>query len=317
MNTIEFPVMHLKFSIDRVAFSLFGISIYWYGIIISAAFLLAVLLALRASKRYGINSDDIIYLVWFAVPVAIICARLYYVIPNWSEFKDNIISVINIRQGGLGIYGGIIGAFATSYVFARVKKIPPLKLYDFGVPYLALAQSIGRWGNFVNQEAYGTHTTLPWGMSGGNISDGPVHPTFLYESLWNISIFAFLIWYRSKKKKTDGEVLFLYMILYGFGRFFIEGLRTDSLMIGSLRISQVLAFLFVVAFSVAFYVRRKKLHEVPEVEDEIDVSSYGSVLAKLKEEETAVSEMEPASVSNLNSEGNGESEEVADEVEAG
>jgi len=304
MDTIEFPGLGLKFYVSRKAFSVFNIPIYWYGIIIAFAFLLAVLLGMRSSKKFGIDPDNIIDLVLFAAPVAIVTARLYYVIFSWENFKDNPIDIINTREGGLAIYGAIIGAVVVAYIFAKKRKIGVLKLFDFGSPYLILAQGIGRWGNFINQEAYGTTTSLPWGMTGSDIGPDPVHPTFLYESLWDFAVFFFLIWYR-KKKKVEGEVFFLYMILYGIGRFWIEGLRSDSLMLGNIRISQFLAALFVILMSILLVIRRKKQLEAYET-DEIGTSNYASVLKKIQEEEDEV----------LNSAANEETETAVGDTES-
>lgn len=304
MSTVEFPgLWGLKFIVNRVAFEIFGIEIYWYGIIIAAAFLVAVLLGMRDSRKFGLEPDNVIDLVLYAAPVAIVCARLYYVIFTWSDFRGAPLEVFNLRRGGLAIYGGIIGGLAVAYIFARKKKIGVFRLFDFGAPYLPLAQAIGRWGNFVNQEAYGVNTTLPWGMTSDTIKrelvnnidmlrargididpNMPVHPTFLYESLWNIGVFFLLIWYR-RRKKLDGEVFFLYMILYGVGRFWIEGLRTDSLMLGNLRISQVLAALLAISSGIVFYMRRKKLAEAASEDAPVGASKYGEILKQLKEDE--------------------------------
>jgi len=303
MERIEFPgLWGLGFTISRTAFQVFGINIYWYGIIIALAFLLAVLLGMRDSRKFGLEPDNIIDLVIFAAPAAIICARLYYVVFSWDQFKDNPLEIINTRTGGLAIYGAVIGAVLVAYLFARKKKIPVLKLFDFAAPYLVLAQAIGRWGNFVNQEAFGVNTTLPWGMTGDGIRrelvrsmdtlnargvvvdpNMPVHPTFLYESLWNLCIFLFLMWYR-KRKKVEGEVFFLYMILYGLGRFMIEGLRIDSLMLGNIRISQILALLFALGFAAAFYRLRRKSSEAEEEAVAVP-SKYGDILKNLQNEE--------------------------------
>jgi phosphatidylglycerol---prolipoprotein diacylglyceryl transferase len=304
MNIIEFPgLWGLKLDINPIAFHVGKFNVYWYGIIIAVGMLIAVLLAMKHSEKYGIPQERMIDLVLFAAPVAIIFARLYFVIFKWSDFNGDIRKIVNIRQGGLAIYGGVIGAFLVAYFFARYNKIGVLKLLDFGVPYLVLAQAIGRWGNFVNQEAYGVNTTLPWGMTSQKISndlvnlqaqgmsvfpDLPVHPTFLYESLWDLCIFFFLIWFR-KRRKVQGEVFFLYMVLYGVGRAFIEGLRTDSLMLGNVRISQLLSILFAVTFAVLFYVRRKKNSEgIIENSTLAETSEYGEVLKQLSEDEGEV-----------------------------
>lgn len=301
MNLVEFPgLWGLKLNIDRVAFTVFGMPIYWYGIIIAVGFLSAVLLGVKNSKRFGIDPDNIIDAVLFATPAAIIGARLYYVILNWGDYSGNILEVFNTRNGGLAIYGGIIGAMIVGWIFAKKRKIGVMIFMDFCAPYIALGQAIGRWGNFFNQEAFGTNTKLPWGMTSPDIKaylfdkmealkasgitvnpDLPVHPTFLYESLWNIAIFAFLIWYRTKSK-VQGEVFYLYLILYGIGRFFIEGLRTDSLMIGTLRASQLLSAILVIVFGTLLFIKRRKATEKLDEEIPAGAGSYGSVIEKLR-----------------------------------
>lgn len=320
MHVIEFPgLWGLRFSVNPVAFNMFGMPIYWYGIIIASSILIAILLAMKDSKKFGIDSDSIIDLVLFAVPVAIVTSRLYYVIFTWDEFKDNLWDIFNIRQGGLAIYGAIIGAVIVAYFFAKKRNIGVYKLFDFASPYLPLAQAIGRWGNFINQEAFGTNTSLPWGMTGDLIerelkrlqSSGisvdpsqPVHPTFLYESLWNLGVFFILLW-RRKHNKCEGEVFFLYMILYGIGRFWIEGLRLDSLMLGNLRVSQVLAAVFAIVFAVILLVRRKKTEEEKIREMGIGGSKYGELLKEIRQGELQ---------EELNEAGVGE-KEVNEEIE--
>ena len=301
MNLVEFPgLWGMKFTISRVAFDVFGIPIYWYGIIIASGFLLAVLLGMKNSKLAGIEPDSVLDMVLFGAPVAIVFARLFYVVFTWELFKDNPIDIVNTRKGGLAIYGGILGALMVAYFFSKKKKVGFFSLMDFAAPYIIMAQGIGRWGNFVNQEAFGSATSLPWRMnsetvnselmafnSGIDLSVFGAHPTFLYESLWNFAVFFFLIWYR-KRKKLDGEVFFLYMLLYGAGRFFIEGLRTDSLYLGTFRISQLLAAVFVITFTILFIYRRKMIKKYDEeTPSEIGQSQYGAVLMKLREEGTA------------------------------
>ena len=262
MQPIEFPGLGLKFTIDPVAFRFLGISVHWYGIIIAFGFVLSIFLAAKDSKKYNINKNDIFDLILFVLPLSIIGARLYYVIFSFGNYINNPIEIFMIWHGGLAIYGGIFTAIIVAYFFAKKRKIGILKLFDFLIPYLALGQAIGRWGNFVNQEAYGTQTRLPWRMEIYDVMIGQriaVHPTFLYESLWNFVLFAFLIWFR-KRKKLEGEVMALYLALYGFARLFIEGLRTDSLYFASFRISQILAGLFFIVFSLIFIYRRIKLH---------------------------------------------------------
>lgn len=271
MNYVRFPKLwDFKIPVDSVAFEIFGIEVLWYGIIISFGFIMAVFLGMRNRERFGINEEQILDIVLWGAPAGIIGARLYYVIFSWDEFGGDILKIINIRTGGLAIYGGLIGALLSSYIYCRVKKVDYLNLLDFGGPYFLLAQAIGRWGNFTNNESFGTNTNLPWGMTSEIIQKRlemsnipgidpnlPVHPTFLYESLWNLAAFFFLMWYR-KRYKVKGELFFLYMIFYGAGRFWIEGLRIDSLYIGPFRVSQLLAISFVVVFSAIFIIRRKK-----------------------------------------------------------
>lgn len=294
MNTISFPGLgDISFHINRVAFNLFGFPLHWYGIIIATGFLLAVLLGMRVSKKLGINPDDIIDLVLYAAPISIICARLYYVIFSGdSMYLEDPMEIVRIWHGGLAIYGGIIGAIGTTFVFCKIKKINALNVLDFGLPYFALAQAIGRWGNFVNQEAFGGQTDLPWGMTGNVIQEYlsvnfpnldpkiPVHPTFLYESLWNFGVFAFLIWFR-KRKKSNGEVFFLYLILYGVGRMWIEGLRLDSLMLGSTRISQIISICCII-LGIAAFIGLRKMKNDAVLEAANEPSSYSTILEELK-----------------------------------
>jgi phosphatidylglycerol:prolipoprotein diacylglycerol transferase len=187
--------------------------------------------------------------------------KLYYVIFNWSDYKNNLLEIFNIHQGGLAIYGGVIAALIAVFIFAKKRKIGVLKLFDFAIPYLALGQSIGRWGNFVNQEAHGVATMLPWRMEiydPTTMQQISVHPTFLYESLCDFALFIFLIWFR-KRKKLSGEVFILYLAIYDLGRGFIEGLRMDSLYFGSIRVSQLLAGICFIVFLTVFIIRRLSL----------------------------------------------------------
>jgi phosphatidylglycerol:prolipoprotein diacylglycerol transferase len=239
---------------NPVAFEVFGISVRWYGIILAAGIMCGLLYALRESKRVGMDENIILDLVIFAIPAGVIGARLYYVIFNWDYYSKDPLQILNIRGGGLAIHGTLIAAVITGVIYTRVKKISFWSLADIASPGLILGQAIGRWGNFVNQEAHGTPTDLPWGI----LVDGvKVHPTFLYESLWNFSVFAVLLWYR-KRKKTEGNVFLLYLILYSVGRFFVEGLRTDSLMLGSIRAAQLVSATAVVVGTAYMYFRSKK-----------------------------------------------------------
>ncbi|EOD01251.1 prolipoprotein diacylglyceryl transferase [Caldisalinibacter kiritimatiensis] len=240
---------------NPVAFEIFGISIRWYGILISTGLLLGTILALRESRRIGFNEDDLIDMLLFAVPAAIIGARAYYVIFNWEYYKGDIGKIINIRGGGLAIHGGIIAAVIVAVVFCRVKNLSFWQVADIAAPSIILGQAIGRWGNFINQEAYGTPTDLPWAII---VNGQKVHPTFLYESLWNLGVFIFLVWYRKNRAKVKGEVFLLYLALYSFARFFIEGLRIDSLMLGPIRVAQLVSIILIIISMSIFFIRRKK-----------------------------------------------------------
>lgn len=224
---------------DRVAFSLWGIDVMWYGILIAIGMMLAVFIATKEAKRVGYNEDYIMDLCLFMIPIGIIGARAYYVIFSWQDYAGNLSEIFNIRGGGLAIHGGIIAGLLTAFIYSKIKKLDFFKLMDIVVLGLPLAQAIGRWGNFINKEAHGGPTDLPWGI----IVDGQkVHPTFLYESIWNIVLFAVLMKLR-KNKKYQGQLMAVYMIVYSFGRFFIEGLRTDSLMFGPIRMAQFVSLL--------------------------------------------------------------------------
>lgn len=251
---ISFPKLGLEFPFDDTAFQLGSLTVKWYGIIICLGFLLCTLLGLRSCRKFDIEGDDLLDYLLFAMPSAVLGARLYYVIFNWNLYAEEPIRMLYFWEGGLAIYGGVLAAVLCVAIVAKVKKQSFLQIVDFAMPYIILGQAIGRWGNFFNQEAYGSVTTLPWGMSGSEISvvmaqqgmyGGLVHPTFLYESLWCLAGFAFLLVYRNRWQKNRGEVLSLYMIIYGLGRSFIEGLRTDSLMWGGFRVSQVLSVILV------------------------------------------------------------------------
>ena len=260
MKPILFPGLGLEIGINNVAFNLFGRNIYWYGIIITCGLLLSVLLAKKDQEKYGISWDDITSFLIYAIIVGFICARVYYVIFQWDYYSLHLDEIIKIWNGGIAIYGGVIGAIITGFIFCKVKKINFLKLCDFCAPYLALAQSIGRWGNFVNREAYGgmTNSFLRMGIFDSSINEYIfVHPTFLYESIANLLIFLLLLCVK-KKQKFTGQIFYLYMILYGLARSVIEGLRTDSLYLGNFRISQLLAIAFILLFSTLYLLQREK-----------------------------------------------------------
>lgn len=237
---ITLPLLGLEIN-PPIGFTLGPLSVHFYGVIIAVGLILAVVYALRRKEQFGLTEDDLLDGVLAIVPFAVICARAYYCIFAWEEFKDDPLSVLYIWNGGLAIYGGVIGAIVGIIVLAKVKKKNVFAIFDLTSLGFLIGQSIGRWGNFMNREAYGGETTLPWRMGlqlrGETVY---VHPTFLYESLWNLAGFL-LLHFLSKKRKYNGQIALGYVAWYGLGRAVIEGLRTDSLMLGSLRISQLLA----------------------------------------------------------------------------
>jgi len=266
---ISFPELGLSFNPSRVAFSIGSKAIYWYGIIIAVGFLLAVIYAIKRSEQFGLTQDNIIDMLICAVPSAVVCARLYYCIFRWDLYRDNPISMLYVWEGGLAIYGGVIGAVLAVVIFTKVTKIRTAAMLDVGGLGLMIGQSIGRWGNFINREAHGglTDSFLRMGLTDGAGATVYVHPTFLYESLWNILGFVILHFY-SKRRRYDGQIFVMYLGWYGLGRMFIEGLRTDSLYLGStnLRVSQLLAGLCVVfAVFFLFYNKVFREHEPKEL----------------------------------------------------
>jgi len=248
---------------DPIAFEIFGIAIRWYGILLSAGIMAGILLAYNEAKRLGYDPEYIIDLSLWCIPMAVIGARLYYVIFEWDYYRGNIMKIINTREGGLAIHGALIAAVLTGYIFTRMKKISFWGTADIAAPGIILGQAIGRWGNFVNAEAHGGPTDLPWGIMVDGIK---VHPTFLYESLWNIGVLIFLLIYR-RKKKVDGEVFLLYGILYSAGRFWIEGLRTDSLMFMGMRQAQIISVAIIAGFTALLVYRRKEKRPEAEVQE--------------------------------------------------
>ncbi|MCM1055854.1 MAG: prolipoprotein diacylglyceryl transferase [Bacteroides sp.] len=265
-ESIEFPNLFSgDIEINRVAFSVFGIDIYWYGILIAAGVILAFGYALKRAKKVGLISDNVFDAAFISIIAGFIGARAYYCVfynlmnPD-SEVKYNLVTMFTkIHDGGLAIYGGVIFGVLAGLIYCRIKKMPFLPLLDLAGPSFLIGQAIGRWGNFVNQECYGAPTAgnLPWGMTGTRIALDPVvinakgqsvteitvlvHPCFLYESLWCIVGFLLIHFLVSKLKSFDGEVFLFYVLWYGAGRAWIEALRTDSLYAGSLKVSQVIA----------------------------------------------------------------------------
>lgn len=276
---IVFPNINLEFmNIDPVAFTIFGIEIYWYGIIICIAILVGLFSAVYVAKRTNQNSDIYPELLIYALIGAIVGARLYYVAFSWDQYKNNWTDIFALREGGLAIYGGIIGAAIVVIIFSKFKKINTLLLLDTSAVGLVIGQSIGRWGNFINMEAFGGYTNSILAMAIkvskakyipdevykkmitiNDVAYIQVHPTFFYESIWCLILFIILLFY-TKYKKFDGEILLLYLMGYGLGRVWIEGLRTDQLVLKHLNIpvSQLLSAILIVLSLICMIVIRTK-----------------------------------------------------------
>lgn len=258
---IQFPRLGWTFHIKPTAFTIFGIDIQWYGIIITFGLVLALIYVMSKMKRFGLDGERALDAIIGGVLGGIVGARAYYVIFNWDDYKGDLMAIINTRNGGLAIYGGIIGAVIVGLTICKIRKVKFLPMLDISMLGFLIGQGIGRWGNFVNQEVFGTNTGNILGMTGGEIqatilrntaySDGsmvgldmnylqPVHPCFLYESAWCLLGFLLISTY-SKRRKYDGQILLMYMVWYGAERFVVEGIRTDSLMTGNIRVSQMLS----------------------------------------------------------------------------
>lgn len=267
-NEITFPKLGIDLHVNSTAFSIGGLDIQWYGILITFGLVLAMIYAFTQVKKYGLHPDRVLDCIIGGIIGGVVGARAYYVLLNWDNYAGDWKSIFNIREGGLAIYGGIIGAFLVGFLVAKIRKVKFLPLMDIvGIGFL-LGQGIGRWGNFFNQEAFGCNTDSIFGMSGGRIQEWitdqypsttyfanfgtaldasqPVHPCFLYESVWCLLGFVLLAIFAKKIRRYDGQIFLIYICWYGAERAVVEGLRTDSLVIGNVRISQLLAICCVV-----------------------------------------------------------------------
>ena len=288
-NLVTFPGLGLSFEINRVAFSIGGIAIYWYGIMIAVGIMLAMVFAFRHCAEFGIDGDTMVDVIVVGVVMAIVCARIYYVAMSPIAY-NSLWEMVDLRQGGIAIYGGVIGAIIFGGLACKWRKIPVLPMFDLTAMGFLIGQCLGRWGNFFNQEAFGCNTTLPWGMysaateaylSGSTVTvpngvtidpSMPVHPTFLYESIWCLVGFVALRLYM-KKRRFNGDIALLYAIWYGLGRFWIEGLRTDSLYLFNwtflgqpIRVSQALSLVLAAVSAVMlFYNIQVKKHAQSEL----------------------------------------------------
>ena len=287
MNGIDVVIFGIKLTVKPIAFTIsigsFNWDIYWYGILIALGFLLAVLYALKNAKRFDLDVDRMLDVVLVTVPVAIFCARLYYVMFDGVKLESfGDFFGLDGRSGlsGIAIWGGVIGAFLTGALMCKIRKVKILDMFDIAAIGFLIGQGVGRWGNFVNQEAYGDFTNSSWwGMESDRtireMGEGLVHPCFLYESVWCIIGF-FLLNYFSKKRKFSGQLVLMYAAWYGFGRTIIEFLRTDSLMIGPIKVSVLVSLIAcITAVVLLIYMNRKQkesnveyINMFEEIEDE-------------------------------------------------
>ena len=268
-GTIRFP--HLGITLHQVikTVSVGNLEIACYGIVLAAAMVTGLLLVMKVADKTGQKGDDYFDLGMVAIVVSVLCARIYYVVFSWDYYREHLTEIVNLRKGGLAIYGGVIGGVLTVAVFCRIRKMRFWKTLDTAVLGLVWGQALGRWGNFFNCEAFGGYTDsllamrIKRSLVNENMLNGDVlnhlivengmeyiqvHPTFLYESLWNLGLLMFMLWYR-KRKKFDGEMLWIYLVGYGLGRFWIEGLRTDQLILfgTGIAVSQGLSLILVLA----------------------------------------------------------------------
>ena len=270
MDSIGFPNLGLFFPHVGQVIRIGSFTIAYYGVIVALGMMAGVSLIMRIAKKTGQDPDIYFNFSLAALAVGIIGARVYYVIFSWDYYKQHLLEIINFRGGGLAIYGGVIAGILTAAVYSGRKHIPLLRLLDTVFPGVALGQAIGRWGNFFNSEAHGGPTDLPWGIM---VDGEKVHPTFLYESIWCLLLFILLV-FLTKKRKFSGQIVLLYGILYSVERFFVEGLRTDSLMIGPFKQAQVLsASVIIVCVILYALLSKKKAFNESTMNDSIDNDS--------------------------------------------
>lgn len=304
MYDVEFFGGDLSLTVNKIAFSIGNFDIYWYGVIIACGMLAAILYAFLRSDEFGIKFDRMVDVIFVGLIGAVLCARIYYVVMSPGSISS-IGDFFNLHSGGIAIYGAIIGALLFGGIMCKIRKINVLSMFDLASVGFLLGQSVGRWGNFMNQEAFGCNTDLPWGMWSTEVynylsahksslaAEGitvnpamPVHPCFLYESLWCLIGFV-LLHFLSRRRRYNGQVLLWYIVWYGAGRAVIEGLRTDSLMIGPIRASQALAIVCVIAGIAALIIFGKKYKDRPVGSDVVRV--YGGCAGSALAEEKSVS----------------------------
>ncbi len=257
---------------DRIAIDLGFIQIYWYAIFIVTGIIIAYFVARHVAKERGVNLKDFEDLIFFGLILSILGTRLYYVIFNFSLYEDNLLNIFNVRDGGLAIHGGIITAFSWGYYFSKKRNMNLLDIFDAAALGFMLAQSIGRWGNFINQEAHGPAVSrsflekikIPeFIIDGMNIYGVYYHPTFFYESIWNLVGFIVAFVFRNKIFKNKGDIFCFFIVWYSIARFFIESLRTDSLMLGDIKVAQLVSVIGIV-FGIYFYFRKRRMKSYNE-----------------------------------------------------
>lgn len=264
MYNVQFPKLGLDFDISPIAFSIGSYHIYWYGIIIASGLLLAVGYAMKTAPRYNVNASKLINCVLVGIITGIIGARLYFCFFQWDYYSKNPVEILHINNGGLAIYGGIIGSMIGGLIIVKIQKMKVMPVLDIAMISFLIGQGIGRWGNFMNQEAFGTPTDLPWGMMSEGTNMVAVHPCFLYESIWCLLGFVLLHFYGKYKQKYAGQIFYMYLVWYGFERMIVEGLRTDSLYLPfspfgfDIRVSQLLSLLIFLVGIILLILNRKK-----------------------------------------------------------
>ena len=263
MNNIAFPKLGISLNISPVAFSIGSKPIYWYALIILSGFLLGLFFVYKTCEKRGVKKDNVWDIALFGLIFGIIGARIYYVLFALDEF-DSIADMFKVWNGGLAIYGGIIGALLGGLTVAKIQKMEIMPVLDIAMVGFLIGQGIGRWGNFMNQEAYGSPTDLPWRMMSEGTDNIGVHPCFFYESMWCLLGFVLLHFYGKYKQKYSGQIFFMYLVWYGFERTVVEGLRTDSLYLpfqvfgADIRVSQVLSAVIFITGIVFLIINRKK-----------------------------------------------------------
>ncbi len=258
-NTIGFPGLGLSFEINRTAFSIFGISIYWYALILLTGYICGLVFVSLTCKKRGVSTENIWDIAFYGLLFGLLGARIYYVIFDPGCLNGSFLNFFKLWEGGIAIYGAVIGAVLSTFIYCKIKKLPVLQVFDVCAPGLLIGQIIGRWGNFVNAEVYGRETEALWRMT---INGGPgVHPLFLYESLWNLLGLIILLLFRDKKK-AHGQVFFFYCFWYSLGRLFLEGMRQQQYILylipGKLGISQVVAFFGIILSAVILIILTKR-----------------------------------------------------------